>query len=128
MMSSDREILLDIQGSIYKLNTRLDRVESDVAELKTGLQKTNTSVKLLTQTVQHMDERLSARISDLQTFFYYGLVIIGVLIAFTTFVITSFSFLRREESEGRSRRLTDYEIENMINNKINQVLKNNTAG
>lgn len=121
MMSSDHEILLDIQGSIYRLNTRLERVEAvqgkqgqDIADLKAGLQETNTrlgkvenSVEKLALTVQHLDERLSARIADLHTFFYYGLVIIGVLAALGTFFAAIFALGRKEKPE---KSLTRYDV------------------
>lgn len=119
MQSSDREILLDIQGQIYRVNTRLDRVEAQQT-------KTDNDVQLLALTVREIDKKFSARISDL--YFYYGLMIIGLLIALWIFFAALFALAHKEKPEYNPRRLSDYEIENMINNKIIQALKDNKAG
>lgn len=113
MQSSDREILLDIQGQIYHINTRLDeqgrqitelqevqkKQGQQISDLQEGLKTTNHNIELLAQTVQHMDERLSGSIADLRTTAGWGLAVVGIFLAFITFAVTCFAFLKREKTE-----------------------------
>lgn len=88
MMSSDREILIEIQGSIYRLNTRLEHVEAEQKELRAEIIHTREDVR-----------ELSGRIGVLESSIGWGLAVIGIFLAFITFVTGCFVFLKREKPE-----------------------------
>ena len=79
MTSTDREILLEINGRIMRMESRLENVESRVEVIERRLDIQGT------------------KLEDLQTSVYWVFAGIGILLAISTIFLALMPFMRREE-------------------------------
>ena len=95
MQSSDREILIDIQGQLVKINTRLDRLESRMDKLE-----------------QRVD-KLETRFDDLTGYIGNWFTILAIFVAVIG-VITPLIFSRqnRDQTDARPVNVNVYQGEN----------------
>ena len=92
MLSSDREILIDIQGQLVKINTRLDRIESRMDKLETCMGRLEDRMTLLEHDM-----------ITLQTSVYWGLATIGIFLAGITIIPSVISLFRKPEPKSNDK-------------------------
>ena len=99
MISSDREILISINGEVQSLSMRVSRLEGEISGLRTEIKEIRDNQVIL-----------SHDLASLQTSVYWIFAAIGIFLAAVSILPSLADVFRREKEDTRTENQTLLEL------------------
>lgn len=118
MTSTDKAVLIEILD--IKLNPviyRLENVEAEISDVKTRLTKVEGEIIGLKAEMRETRSEIrgiSRQIDTLQYSMGWVLGVVGIFLAFITFVVTCFAFLTRDKTNIHTEKTGQIDLDQQI--------------